>query len=195
MTFTIWITGPPSSGKSTVTRALLRELSGRGVKAQVLESDRLREVLTPKASYTEEDRSQFYKSMAYIGKLLVENGVNVIFDATAHREIYREFAKNLIPDLIIVLVTCSLEMRQKRDVKGLYRDAQAGKVKTLPGFQVRYEEPANPDLIVDTESLSASEAAQKILRVIETKHGPIRKLSESRLGAELPPESLEHLDS
>ena len=166
LAFALWLTGPPASGKSTIAKALVSELERGGVKVQILESDSLREILTPHPSYTEGEREHFYRVLSYIGSLLWRNGVNVIFDATANREVYRQYVAQLIPGLKVVFVTCSLETRQSRDLKGLYKAAGDGKITTLPGFQVAFEEPHHPDLTINTDKESPAEAAKRILHLL-----------------------------
>lgn len=100
--FTVWITGLPASGKSTITRAVVDQLAARGVDVAVLESDVLRPVLTPSATYSEQERETFYRAMTYIGALLVAHGVPVIFDATANRRAYRAGARATIERFIDV---------------------------------------------------------------------------------------------
>ncbi len=169
MAFALWITGPPASGKSTIAQILVSELKMRGVNTQILESDELRKVLTPSPTYTEEEREYFYQVLAYIAQLLTRNHVNVIIDATANREAYRRRAKELIPQLMIVLLTCSLKTRRRRDVKGLYKTALEGKVTTLPGLQTPYEEPQHPDLLINTDDVDPTEAAARILHLLESR--------------------------
>ncbi|HDI01928.1 MAG TPA: adenylyl-sulfate kinase [Candidatus Bathyarchaeota archaeon] len=164
----IWITGLPSSGKSTIAHLLVEKLSNMGIKVQVLESDELRRVLTPRPKYTEEERDWFYNVMAWIGWLLVRNGVNVIFDATANRRAYRERARRLIgaDRFMEVYVRCPIRVCMERDVKGIYKLALEGKASTVPGLQVPYEEPVKPDVVVDTDRMSPEECADVILRHI-----------------------------
>src|ERR1043166_5048478 len=100
--FALWITGLPASGKSTLARALRAEFARRGVTVQILESDELRRVLTPRASYDEEERDAFYGMMLYIGKLLHRHGVSVIFDATANLRRYRDRARDILPQFFEV---------------------------------------------------------------------------------------------
>ncbi len=169
MAFALWITGPPASGKSTIARILALELKKRGVNAQILGSDDLRRILTPKPTYAEEEREHFYRVLSYIAQLLTRNQVNVIIDATANREAYRRHAKELIPQLIIVLVTCALETRRRRDVKGLYKAASEGKITTLPGLHTPYEEPQRPDLLINTDEVNPTEAAARILDLLESR--------------------------
>src|SRR5579859_6443270 len=107
--FAIWMTGLPSSGKSTITRALVEQLKQQAVDVAVLESDALRTVITPHPSYSEEERDTFYSAMAFIGALLVTHGVPVIFDATANRHRYRDAARRAIARFIEVYVDSPLE--------------------------------------------------------------------------------------
>jgi adenylylsulfate kinase len=166
--FAVWITGVPASGKSTVTRALVGELASRGVDAAVLESDALRRVFTPHPVYSDEERETFYRSMVYIGALLVRHGVPVIFDATANRRAYRSGARNCIERFIEVYVECPLEECVARDPKGIYGKARSGEASTVPGVQTVYEPPAHPDVVV-SGSGDARDAARTILGVLESR--------------------------
>ena len=167
--FAVWITGLPASGKSTIARALTRELSSRGIDVAVLESDALRAVLTPRATYTDEDRGVFYRAVAHIGTLLVNHGVPVIFDATANRRVYREHARSVIDRFVEVYVDCPLAVCVARDPKGLYRKAQSGDATHMPGLQATYEPPQHPDLIVSGDRDSTEDAARAIVRLLEER--------------------------
>ena len=165
----VWITGLPSAGKTTIARALWRRLKEMGVGVQVLESDEVRRILTPRPTYTEEERDAFYRALAYIGALLVENGVNVIFDATANRRRYREEARRRIERFLEVYVRCPLEVCIKRDVKGIYQKALKGEAKTVPGLQTPYEEPLNPEVTIDSTTETPEEAAQRIIEALRER--------------------------
>jgi len=133
------------------------------VDVAVLESDALRRVLTPRPAYSEEERDTFYLAMAFIGKLLVEHGVPVIFDATANRRIYRDSARRQMARFLEVYVDCPLALCLERDSKGIYRKAQAGVASTVPGLQAAYEPPEKPDLVVHGGRELPEEAAQRVL--------------------------------
>jgi adenylylsulfate kinase len=90
MSFAIWITGLPASGKSTIAAALRLRLEATGLRMEVLESDAVRRILTPSPSYSHEERHLFYRALAFVGSRLVVHGVTVIFDATAGKQAYRE---------------------------------------------------------------------------------------------------------
>jgi len=159
----LWLTGLPSSGKSTIARALAERLGRMGVRVQILETDELRKVLTPNPRYTEEERDFFYNAMVYIGTLLVRNGVNVIFDATANRRRYRDRARKQIRRFAEVYVKCPLTVCMERDVKGIYKAALEGRAETVPGLQAPYEEPINPEVVVETDRMTVDECVEKIL--------------------------------
>jgi len=161
--FAIWLTGLPASGKSTLAAVLVEELTALGVTAQVLDTDELRGMLTPTPTYSHEERDWFYKVMTYIGRLLVENGVNVIFAATANRCCHRARARRAIGRLVEVYVECPLEICRARDRKGIYAKALAGQATTVPGLQDPYEPPESPEVVVETDRLSARECALRVV--------------------------------
>jgi len=167
--FAVWITGLPSSGKSTITQALVEALRTRRVDVAVLESDKLRQVLTPHPTYSEQERDTFYRAMAHIGALLVAHGVPVVFDATANRRRYRAAAGMAIRRFIEVYVECPLDVCLARDVKGIYRKAQSGEASTVPGAQASYEPPEHADLVVSGRDMTPRAAAGSIVRVVQDK--------------------------
>lgn len=167
----IWLTGLPASGKSTIVAALIPQLQSLDRPVEVLESDAVRLVLTPTPTYSREERDLFYRALAFMGARLVAHGVTVIFDATANRRAYRDFARSLIPRFIEVAVECPLELAMQRDYKGTYQRGRRGDSSTVPGLQEPYEAPLNPEVRIDTASLSANEAAEKVWEHIRAKFG------------------------
>lgn len=164
--FALWITGLPSSGKSTLAAAIVKQLETQGVDIAVLESDVLRRILTPRPVYSEEERNTFYQAMVYVGKLLVDHGVPVLFDATANRRIYRDRARQQIPRFLEIYVDCPLAICQARDPKGVYRKAREGLSETVPGVQAAYEPPERPDLVVRGDSEPPEQAAHRVLSLL-----------------------------
>jgi adenylylsulfate kinase len=167
--FAMWITGLPASGKSTIVSALKPQLEGLGLTVEVLESDEVRRVMTPSPTYSEAERDLFYRALAFTGQKLVANGVTVVFDATASRRVYRDFAKSVIPRFIEVSVECPLAICMERDRKGTYRKGQRGESLTVPGLQSPYEVPINPELRIDTTTMSPADAAGRILDLVKAK--------------------------
>jgi len=96
----------------------------------------------------------------------VAHGVTVVFDATANRRIYREFARQLIPRFLEIAVDCPLNVCMERDKKGTYHKGVRGESSTVPGLQEPYEAPLNPDLRVDTTRTTPEAAADGILSVV-----------------------------
>jgi adenylylsulfate kinase len=162
----IWLTGLPASGKSTIAAALIPKLKEIG-PVEVFESDAIRRILTPHPTYSNAERDLFYRALAFMGAKLVSHGVTVIFDATANKRAYRDFARSLIPRFIEVAVECPLELAMQRDYKGTYQRGQRGESSTVPGLQDPYEAPLSPEVRIDTTKLSAKEAAETILKYVK----------------------------
>jgi len=165
----VWITGLPASGKSLIARSLASKLEALGKSAQVLESDDLRRVLTPRPTYTPEERETFYHAMIHIGFLLASNGINVIFDATANRRRWRRKARETFPLFLEAFVDTPLEVCMERDPKGIYARAFEGKATTVPGRQVPYETPERPEARLDGRA-SPDLSADTILTAMRS-HG------------------------
>jgi len=178
--FAIWLTGLPGSGKSTIAKELVKKLKGK--KIQILRMDEFRKFLTPKPKYTEEEREFAYRAMVLIGYYLVQNGINVIFDATGHRRQYRNFAAGLIRDFYEIYVKCGLKTAMRREagrkenliLRDLYRKAlqrlEGKKIKLVGeviGVDVPYEAPKKPDLTIDSERMNPKVAAEKIAQILK----------------------------
>ena len=164
--FAVWITGLPASGKSTVTAALARQLRELGVEAAVLESDELRRIFSARPTYDDQDREYFYGSLAFIGRMLTEHGISVIFDATANRRSYRDRARRTIPRFLEVFVDCPLETCIDRDPKGIYRKAREGYAGHVPGLKAAYEPPENPDVVIRGDRDDPGDAARRVIDAI-----------------------------
>lgn len=161
--FAVWLTGTPASGKSRRARALHALLEQNGVPAQRLESDELRKVLTPNPTYSPEEREWFYSVMLYMGKMMADNGVNVIFDATGNLNRYRDAARDSIDRFCEVYVHCPQAVCVDRDPKDIYKNAAAGKAATVPGLGSAYEPPKNPEVTVEGHKEEQDESAAKII--------------------------------
>ncbi|MDR4478144.1 MAG: adenylyl-sulfate kinase [Nitrospira sp.] len=166
--FAIWLTGLPASGKSSIVARLLPKIESSGAAVEVLESDAVRRILTPEAGYSKEERDLFYRALAYVGARLWAHGVNVIFDATASRRVYRDFARSLIPPLQEVSIVCPLDVCMQRDKKGTYKRGMHGESSTVPGLQEPYEAPLSPALAIDTTVVSSDAAAEQIFLLVRS---------------------------
>ncbi len=167
--FAVWITGVPASGKSTIARLLADKVRAAGIPVLVLESDAMRTILTPRATYSPEERDRFYHTLVLIGEAAIRNGISVIFDATANRRAYRDHARSLIKKFAEVYVRCPLDVCRKRDPKGIYGRAAAGETSTVPGMQTPYEEPLHPEIIlngIDLPGASAGAILEKLKQLL-----------------------------
>ncbi len=171
----VWITGLPGSGKSVISRALLKLLAEKGVNAKILASDRLRGVLTPEPTYSIKERDMVYATLVFIAKLLVKNDVNVIIDATGNLRQYRENARNQLPRFMEVYLECPLQVCIQRETQRknthqapeqIYKRAYQGKTNTVPGIGEPYEPPRKPEIVIDTTKNTPREAGKKILELI-----------------------------
>jgi protein-L-isoaspartate(D-aspartate) O-methyltransferase len=173
MSWAVWITGLPGSGKSVIARALAKELESRGEHVVMLELDEIRRVITPTPTYSDAEREAVYRALVYMGAALVDSGVPVIFDATGHRRAWRDLAREFIPNFAEVQLLCPLEVcRQREEARprgaapgGIYaRSARAG--ARVPGVNVEYEFARSPELTIDTTTHSVSEAAAAVVGIV-----------------------------
>jgi adenylylsulfate kinase len=132
----VWITGLPSSGKSTLARALHERVPG----SALLDGDDLRAILGD-AAHDDAARDAFYTKLAALAAYLAEQGLIAIVAATAHKRVYRERAKAMAPSFLEVFVATPQEECERRDAKGLYAKARRGEAPALPGVGVAYEVP------------------------------------------------------
>ena len=169
MAWVMWFTGLPGCGKTTIANRVKTKLSEKGTYAKILQLDEIRRAITPEPKYTEEERDIVYASLAYMAKLLAEEGINVIIDATANRRRYRDLARSLIPNFAEVFIRAPLEVCMEREEKrkakfspkDIYKKATA-KNAAVPGVNVPYEEPQSPEIEVDAARMSSDESARHI---------------------------------
>lgn len=162
--FVVWLTGLPSSGKTTLAHELERRLLALARRVEVLDGDEIRQNLSRGLGFTKEDRETHLKRVIYVARLLSRNGVAVIAAFVSPYRSIREFARTETTNFIEVFVKCPLEICAMRDPKGLYKKATSGQITNLTGPQDVYEEPLNPEVVVDTEHLTVSASVETILR-------------------------------
>ncbi len=165
--FVVWLTGLPGSGKTTIARQLEPKLKRLGWHVEVLDGDEIRQNLSKGLGFSREDRETHLKRVTYVAKLLSRNGVGVIGALISPYRNIREYARTETTNFVEVYVKCSVETCAKRDPKGLYKKASSGEIGNLTGPQDLYEEPLNPDLVVDTEKLNLEQSIDLILDTLE----------------------------
>jgi len=163
----LWIVGRPASGKTTLARGLVALLRERGVATLWLDSDELRRVLTPDATYDEAERDRFYAALAYLARLGAEGGVTVVVSATGHKRRYRDDLRRVVPRFAEIWLTCEREALHERDVKGLYERALAHEIDNLPGVGAPFEPPTAAELVLDTTRLRPEEALAALVRWLD----------------------------
>ena len=166
----LWFTGLSGSGKSTIARKLEEKLFERGVKTYVLDGDNVRYGLNKNLGFSHEDRTENIRRIGEVSKLLVDAGLVIM---TAFISPYREDRNNVRMlfaegDFVEVFIQASIETCEKRDPKGLYKKARTGEIKEFTGISAPYEEPINPDLVINTtEETSIDKNANKVLKFLE----------------------------
>lgn len=166
--FTIWFTGLSGAGKSTLAQVLARFLQAQGERVEVLDGDAVRTHLSKGLGFSREDRDTNIKRIAYVCSLLTRNGVICISAAIAPYREARAWARQEIGNFVEVYIKCPLEVCRARDVKGLYRLVDEGKIQHFTGIDDPYEEPEQPELVVETDKQSLAESVEAILaRLVE----------------------------
>jgi adenylylsulfate kinase len=165
--FAVWFTGLPASGKTTAAREVGHLLLARRIPVQLLDSDALRRKLTPQPRYTTSERDGFYRVLVFLTGFLTDHGLNVLIAATGSRQAYRLAARECIPRFAEVYVHCPPAVCRERDPKGLWARADRGEIDNLPGANAPYEEPLDPEVLVDTVSLPPQDAARRILAQLD----------------------------
>lgn len=167
----IWFTGLSGSGKSTLAHAVEQELYDRGCRTIVLDGDNIRHGLNKNLGFSPEDREENIRRIGEVAKLFTEAGVIAL---TAFISPYREDrdrARALMNDgeFVEVYLKCSLDVCESRDVKGLYKKARAGEIKEFTGISAPYEEPLNPEVVIDTGAKTLEESAQEVLDFLQKR--------------------------
>ena len=168
--FTVWFTGLSGAGKTTISDAIEPVLRERGIiKLEKLDGDVVRTHLSKGLGFSKEDRDTNIRRIGWVAEVLTRNGVCVLASAISpYREIRDEVRRNVV-DFIEVYVKCSIPELTRRDVKGLYQRALKGEIKNFTGISDPYEEPLNPDVVVDTEAEELPESVAKVIARLEKK--------------------------
>ena len=161
----LWFTGLSGAGKSTVANIVERKLAAAGHHTYSLDGDNVRHGLNRDLGFTDEDRVENIRRIGEVGKLFVEAGLLVTCSFISPFRSERRMVRELVDEgeFIEVFVDTPLEVCMQRDPKGLYKKAQAGEIKNFTGFDSPYEAPENPEIRIDTTSISAEEAADQVI--------------------------------
>jgi len=165
----IWFTGLSGSGKSTLAHALEEKLYQKGCRTFVLDGDNVRHGLNSNLDFSEPGRTENIRRISEVSKLMLESGLIVMTAFISPFNKDRNEARKLISndDFIEIYCKASLETCEARDVKGLYKRARAGEIKNYTGVDSPYEEPENPELIINTNDETLENSVSKILNFLE----------------------------
>lgn len=166
----VWLTGKPSSGKSTLARSVVERLRARGASACILDGDEVREAFVPRHGYDPKSRDEYYATLANLAGVLARQGLIVLVPATAHLEEFRRRARARAPAFFEVYVEATQDEVEARDAKGLYRAVREGRAGGVPGADLGYEVPAHPDLV--SHGGMDSSAIERIDRAVAELAGP-----------------------
>ncbi len=167
---TVWFTGLSGSGKTTLAVMLEKELRKRGrVHVERLDGDIVRQGLTRDLGFSKEDRDKNIERVTFVAKLLTRNGVAVLCSFISPYRDVRAHSRQEIGSFVEVYCRATIEALAARDVKGLYKKALAGEIANFTGVSDPYEEPLEPEILVNTDSETPEESLARILAYLEEK--------------------------
>lgn len=166
----LWFTGLSGSGKSTIGHRVERMLIERGAFAYVLDGDNVRHGLNSDLGFAAEDRVENIRRVGEVARLFSDAGALVVSAFISPYRRDRDRIRGLVPEgeFVEVFVDTPLEVCEARDPKGLYKKARAGEIKNFTGLDAPYEPPEHPDVHLETATLSVDEAAEQVIRYLET---------------------------
>lgn len=163
----LWMYGLSGSGKSTIAAALERDLHDQGRFVMILDGDNFRSGLNADLGFSDDDRRENVRRIAEVARMISEQGVIVVVSVITPRIALRTLARDIIGESFReIFVRASYETCAERDPKGLYAKVAAGKIKQFTGKDSGFEEPTDPDLVIDTEELPPPDAAESIKRLL-----------------------------
>ncbi|MFH0868039.1 MAG: adenylyl-sulfate kinase [Candidatus Woesearchaeota archaeon] len=167
----IWFTGLHGSGKSTIAKKLTELLKKNNVQSVLLDGDEVRKTISSDLGYSLEDRNTHMKRVVDLCKTTAEKGSLCIACVASPTEKSREYARQELENIFIVYVKCPIDVCEKRDVKGHYKKAKNKEkgFENFMGVSLKFEEPKDPDIILDTDKESVEESVNKLLDKLKEK--------------------------
>ncbi|XTZ09679.1 MAG: adenylyl-sulfate kinase [cyanobacterium endosymbiont of Rhopalodia yunnanensis] len=164
---TIWLTGLSGAGKSTITHVLGKQLSDRGYSVEILDGDIVRTNLTKGLGFSKEDRDTNIRRIGFVASLLTRHGVIVLVSAISPYRDIRDEVRARIGNFVEIFVNAPLDVCEDRDVKGLYKRARSGEIKSFTGIDDPYECPLNPEIECRTDLETLEESVNKIWKKLK----------------------------
>jgi adenylyl-sulfate kinase len=166
---TVWFTGIPSSGKSTIAREVYQRLLDRGCAVELLDGAEVRESLSRGLGFSREDREENVRRIGYVAKLLSRNGVVAICAAVSPYRASRAEVRRNTTNFVEVYVECPVEVAEARDTDGMYARARRGEIEEFTGVNAPYESPEAPEVHIRSDRETVEEGVAKVLRTLEIK--------------------------
>jgi adenylyl-sulfate kinase len=167
--FTLWFTGLPCSGKSTLAELVAKELERRGRGVEILDGDVVRTNLTKGLGFSKEDRDENIRRIGFVCALLSKHGAVAISAAISPYRAIRDEVRSKTLNFVEVYVATPLEVCLQRDVKGMYKKALSGEIKQFTGISDPYEPPTHPEIVIETEKETPEDSTNRILHELERR--------------------------
>jgi len=167
----LWFTGLSGAGKSTLAHAVEEHLYQEGCRTFTFDGDNVRHGLCSDLGFSPEDRVENIRRIGEMAKLFLEAGVVALTAFISPFRSDRAKVRSLVPhgEFFEIYCRCSLDVCESRDVKGLYKRARAGEIKNFTGISSPYEEPEDPELVIDTGTLSLDECVAKVVGLLRER--------------------------
>ncbi len=166
--FNLWFTGLPMSGKSTIGDLVFEKLKKYQIPMERIDSKDIRDLI-PDIGYSREDRNRHMHRIGHLIKTLQNNSISTVASFVSPYRESRKAIREMVKNNVVVYVKADIEICKARDYKGVYVKALAGELQNFSGVNDVYEEPQHAEIIIDTEILSAEEAANVIVQYLK-KH-------------------------
>jgi adenylylsulfate kinase len=167
----LWLTGLSGSGKSTLANAVEKRVYDMGIRSYVLDGDNIRHGLNKDLGFSTHDRKENIRRIGEVSKLFVDAGILVITAFISPYQKDRQLVREMVEtkDFNEVYVKCALNECEKRDPKGLYQKARQGEIAQFTGISSPYEEPEQPDLLIETDKHTIEDSVNQIIRYLKRK--------------------------
>ena len=163
---TLWFTGLPSSGKSTIARGVEEILHRRGLPVELLDGEEVRQSLSRGLGFSRADREEHVRRIGYVAKLLSRNGVIAICAAVSPYRATRDEIRRHVTNFVEIYVDCPVAVAERRDTEGLYARARAGEIDDFTGVSDPYEPPRHPELRLDTSTTSVEASVGAVVTTL-----------------------------
>lgn len=166
----LWFTGLSGAGKSTIAHAVEQRLYELGCRTYVLDGDNVRHGLCGDLGFSLEDRHENIRRIGEMAKLFGDAGVITLTAFISPLRSDRQRVRQLVgDDFIEIYCRCSVEVCEGRDVKGLYKKARAGEIKDFTGISSPYEEPENPEIVIDSGTISLEQSVDTVIAYLQSR--------------------------